>query len=108
MRPVRFGPLEKNNVVSTKDNSMIAESTKPLPENLSMLCYVCNAHPATHLCKYKVGEMSVQVCLCRECMQIDSRHLLEQTIGIKDVVERPSDDHLVFDEVKFSSWRQTA
>lgn len=87
---------------------MIAESSKPLPENLSMLCYACNAHPATHLCKYKVGEMTVQVCLCGACRQIDSKRLLEHTIGIQEVVEKPAEDHLVFDEVKYSSWRQTA
>ena len=86
---------------------MIAEPPKRLPENLSMPCYVCDIRPATHICRYEVSEMAVQVCLCDECMQIDTRRLLEHTIGIQAAVDRPSDDHLVFDEVRFSSSRQT-
>ena len=85
---------------------MIAESPKPLPADLGMHCYACNIRPATHLCRYKIGEMAVQVCLCDECMQMDTRRLIEHTIGIQEAVSRPSDDHLVFDEVKFSSFRQ--
>ena len=87
---------------------MIAETPKPLPEALDMPCYVCEAHPATHVCRYKLGELAVQVCLCGQCMQMDTQRLLEQTIGIQESVERPSGDHLVFDALKLSASRQIA
>jgi hypothetical protein len=65
---------------------MIAETPKPLPENLGMTCYVCESRPATHVCRYKIDELGIQVCLCAECMQMDTQRLLKSTIGIQDVV----------------------
>lgn len=64
---------------------MITETPKRLPEHLSMPCYACEKRTATHVCRYKVGELAVQVCLCPDCMQIDTHCLLKNTIGIQDV-----------------------
>ncbi|MDA8138595.1 MAG: hypothetical protein M0036_08065 [Desulfobacteraceae bacterium] len=64
---------------------MIVETPKLLPENVSMPCYACGNESATHLCKYKMGELSIQVCLCKACMQMDTAQLLKNTIGIQEV-----------------------
>lgn len=58
---------------------------KPLPENLQMPCYACETEPATHVCRYEIGELSIQVCLCRACMKIDTKRLLKSTVGLQEV-----------------------
>ena len=63
---------------------MMTEEPKPLPTDLHMPCYACSERPATHVCRYKVGELAVQVCLCGECMKIDTLRLLKNTIGIQE------------------------
>jgi hypothetical protein len=55
-----------------------------LPADLQMPCYACEDRSATHLCRYQVGELAVQVCLCDECMKMDTECLLKNTIGIQD------------------------
>lgn len=57
---------------------------KPLPENLQMPCYACEIHSATHVCRYNVGELAIQVCLCKECMKIDTKCLLKSTVGLQE------------------------
>ena len=74
---------------------MIAETPKRLPENLGMPCYACETRPATHVCRYKIDELGIQVCLCAECMQIDTQRLLKSTIGIQDVVYSGISNYLV-------------
>ncbi|MBI5550086.1 MAG: hypothetical protein HY911_01170 [Desulfobacterales bacterium] len=74
---------------------MIAETPKRLPENLGMPCYACESRPATHVCRYKIDELGIQVCLCSECMQIDTQRLLKSTIGIQDVVYPSASNYLV-------------
>lgn len=63
---------------------MNRKDPQKLPADLDMPCYACNDRPATHVCRYEVGELSVQVCLCDECMKIDTECLLKNTIGIQD------------------------
>ena len=58
-------------------------SPKPLPTDLRMPCYACETEPATHVCRYHIGELFVQVCLCRACMKIDTDRLLKSTIGLQ-------------------------
>jgi len=77
---------------------MVIETPKLLPEHLEMLCYACEEVAATHLCRYHVGDLVVQVCLCELCMKIDTHRLLENTIGIQSLsdhamVEPDPDDH---------------
>ncbi len=47
-----------------------------------MQCYACEKDKAVFVCRYKVGEMVIQVCLCEKCMQIDTERLLKHTLGI--------------------------
>lgn len=61
---------------------MLIETPKRLSEDMEMLCYACDDVSATHLCRYQVDELIVQVCLCDECMKMDTDRLLENTIGI--------------------------
>jgi hypothetical protein len=60
-------------------------SPKPLPTELKMPCYACETEPATHVCRFHIGELFVQVCLCRVCMKIDTDLLLKNTIGLQEV-----------------------
>ncbi len=63
---------------------MRIEEPKQLPTDLHMPCYACETRPATHVCRYQVGELAVQVCLCRECMKMDTQCLLKNTIGLEE------------------------
>lgn len=71
---------------------MMTEEPKPLPHNLRMPCYACEDRPATHVCRYRIGELVVQVCLCAECMKIDTLRLLKNTIGIQGLCAQPPAD----------------
>jgi hypothetical protein len=62
---------------------MQIQSPKPLPADLYMPCYACETEPATHVCRFHIGELSVQVCLCQTCMKIDTDRLLKSTIGLQ-------------------------
>ena len=63
---------------------MKRKNPQRLPKDLQMPCYACEVRPATHVCRYQVGELAVQVCLCGECMKMDTHRLLKNTIGIQD------------------------
>jgi hypothetical protein len=67
---------------------MLIEPPKMLPEDLEMLCYACEEVSATHLCRYHVDDLVIQVCLCDLCMKIDTKRLLENTIGIQSLSEQ--------------------
>jgi hypothetical protein len=58
-----------------------------LPETVKMPCYACEENTASHVCRYQVGELAVQVCLCPECMKLDSRQLLGGKVGIQGLGE---------------------
>ena len=64
---------------------MLIETPKLLPEELEMLCYACDEVSATHLCRYQVDKLIIQVCLCDLCMKMDTTRLLENTIGIQNL-----------------------
>ena len=65
-------------------DTMRIEEPKPLPVDLHMPCYACETEPATHVCRYQVGELAVQVCLCGKCMKMDTQCLLKNTIGLQE------------------------
>jgi len=65
---------------------MNRKDPQKLADNLMIPCYACEEQPATHLCRYQVGELAVQVCLCDSCMKIDTECLLKDTIGIQELV----------------------
>ncbi len=73
---------------------MIAETPKLLPENLSMPCYACETHPASHLCRYIIDELTIQVCLCADCMKMDTERLLKNTLGIQEVSRSSASSYL--------------
>lgn len=64
---------------------MITEEPKRLPDNINMPCYACEKQAATHIRRFKLGELYVQVCLCADCLKMDTQYLLKNTIGIQDV-----------------------
>ena len=73
-----------SNAIIEELDAMKIEEPKQLPADLHIPCYACEKQPATHVCKYQVGELAVQVCLCRECMKIDTQCLLKNTIGLQE------------------------
>lgn len=74
---------------------MLSHPPKPLPENVQMPCYACELSPATHVCRFQVGELAIQVCLCEDCMKMDTTRLLKNTIGIQGIAEKPVVNYLV-------------
>ena len=82
--------LENNSNESREVNwrglkKMNRQDPKKLADNLMIPCYACEDQPATHVCRYQVGELAVQVCLCDSCMKIDTACLLKDTIGIQEL-----------------------
>jgi hypothetical protein len=61
---------------------MEVQDPKPLPLDINLSCYACESNVAAYLCRYTIDELSVQVCLCRDCMNLDTNTLLKNTIGI--------------------------
>ena len=82
----KMNPPEYPGISAKKDqNQMNRNDPQRLPADLHMPCYACENQPATHVCRYQVGELAVQVCLCDECMKMDTECLLKNTIGIQDI-----------------------
>lgn len=69
---------------------MLVMPPQPLPQTVKMRCYACEENSASHVCRYKVGELAIQVCLCPECMKLDAQHLLTGAVGIQGIKEAPS------------------
>lgn len=72
-------------------------SPKPLPKDLHMPCYACETELATHVCRFHIDELFVQVCLCRACMKIDTDRLLKSTIGLQ-ALDGDAPEAVHFDE----------
>ena len=73
---------------------MEINESKELPAGLDMQCYACEDQRATHVCRYQMDELTVQVCLCKECMKIDTEELINNTLGIKDTTRTSAQDYL--------------
>jgi len=67
---------------------------KELPAGMMMRCYACDDLQATHVCRFQMDELMVQVCLCDECMKMDTQHLLKNTIGIDEAPQTTASDFL--------------
>jgi hypothetical protein len=78
---------------------MRIETPQQLPESVTMPCYACEKDQATHVCRFKVGELAIQVCLCPECMKIDTRRLLKNTVGIQGLTDKAAGNYQVEREV---------
>jgi hypothetical protein len=61
---------------------MFTHAPKKLSENIDIDCYCCDSRTATHLCRFRLGELPVQVCLCEACMQLDTMEVFEKTLGL--------------------------
>ena len=73
---------------------MKVENPKPLPAELNMTCYACESQIAAYLCKFEVGELAVQICLCKDCMKLDTNHLLKNTLGLQEHTSIPASRYL--------------
>jgi hypothetical protein len=73
---------------------MKINESKELPAGMKIQCYACDDLVATHVCRYQMDELSVQVCLCEKCMKIDTEELIKNIIGIKDTVHITAQDYL--------------
>ena len=61
---------------------MFTQKPEELSEKIDINCYCCSSRSATHLCRFRLGELPVQVCLCETCMQLDTAELFEKTLGL--------------------------
>ncbi len=73
---------------------MITKNAKELPAGIKMSCYACGDLQATHVCRYEVEDLRVQVCLCGQCMQMDTDDLLKNTLGIDSPADIATQDYL--------------
>ncbi len=73
---------------------MEINESKELPAGLDMQCYACEELRATHVCRYQMDELTVQVCLCKECMKIDTEDLINNTLGLKEPSSTSPRDYL--------------
>jgi len=61
---------------------MFAEEPKKLSPVLNVDCYCCEDQKAEYRCRFKLGELMVQICLCSICINYDTHYLFENTIGL--------------------------
>lgn len=69
---------------------MNAISTKKIPPDSLLTCFACKKNTATHACRYESGELVVQICLCKACMDIDAGQLLKNSIGLREFEDMPA------------------
>lgn len=78
-----------------KDPQMTTKNAKELPAGIRMACYACGDQQATHVCRYQVEDLKVQVCLCGRCMKMDTDDLIKNTLGIEAPSETSTQDFIV-------------
>ncbi len=61
---------------------MLIEEPKRLSSSVNINCYCCENERAEYRCRFRMGELQVQVCLCRVCMSYDTPYLFENTVGM--------------------------
>ena len=64
-----------------EESAMDLDHLKELSQSIDIKCYACHDQKATHLCRFKMGDMLVQFCLCPSCMQLDTQLLFERALG---------------------------
>jgi uncharacterized CHY-type Zn-finger protein len=74
---------------------MTAYNAKELPASIKMSCYACGDLQATHVCRYQLEDLRVQVCLCGQCMKMDTEFLLKNTLGIENPPNTSAPDYLM-------------
>jgi hypothetical protein len=78
-----------------KEPVMTTYNPKELPASIKMSCYACGDLQATHVCRYQVDDLRVQVCLCGQCMKMDTEDLLKNALGIADSPKAEASDYLM-------------
>ncbi len=61
---------------------MLIEEPKKLSPSVQIDCYCCENERAEYRCRFRMGELQIQVCLCRFCIQYDTTYLFESTVGL--------------------------
>jgi hypothetical protein len=61
---------------------MFAIAPKRLSQDIAIQCYCCQSQLAEYLCRFTMGELTIRVCLCSDCMKRDTAYLYESTIGL--------------------------
>ena len=59
----------------------LIEQPKRLSYNSSLNCFSCKANPASHVCRFKFEVVTVQACLCSDCMRLETALLFEKVLG---------------------------
>jgi hypothetical protein len=60
---------------------ILIEQPKRLSNNSSLRCFSCKTDRASHVCRFKFEEVTVQACLCSECMELETALLFENVLG---------------------------
>lgn len=68
---------------------------KKLAADIYMRCYACEDQRATHVCRFQLDDLMVQVCLCSDCMKMDTQYLIKNTIGIEAPTTTAASDYLL-------------
>jgi hypothetical protein len=74
---------------------MPIKDQKKLPADIHMRCYACEDLRATHVFRIQLDDLMVQVCLCSDCMKMDTRHLIKNTTGIESSNTTAVNDYLL-------------
>ena len=62
---------------------MFVEEPKKLSPAINIDCYCCEKQKAEYRCRFRLGELMVQICLCQTCMNYDATYLFKNTIGLQ-------------------------
>lgn len=68
---------------------VLIEQPKRLAIDSSLQCFSCKVNPASHVCRFKWDEVTVQACLCPECMGLETAPLFEKVLGYYDRRNNP-------------------
>jgi hypothetical protein len=71
---------------------ILIEQPKRLANKSSLQCFSCKTKPASHICRFKFEEVTVQACLCLDCMELETALLCENVLGYRDRCNYPEGD----------------
>jgi hypothetical protein len=71
---------------------ILIEQPKRLSSNNSLQCFSCKVNRASHVCRFKWEEVTIQACLCLDCMGLETALLFEKVLGHSDGHNNPEWD----------------
>lgn len=74
---------------------MTQSNIRKLPVSIQMRCHACESHQATYVCRFHIDDLKVQVCLCTECMKLDTQQLIKNTLGIEESVNVSAQEYML-------------